>query len=741
MRTVPFRPKGVRWRVRRAAFSFLSRAWSSALHGALGARWALGGSEFGLPTPRAFWDLLARCPSRQAMGAEGGPREDFGPMASRTKTRRRSAAPRRASPRAPKTKRKAPDRATSAKLETYRRKRDFTVTPEPAPGPVAPTPAGEATFMVHKHDATRLHYDLRLEMDGALASWAIPQGPELRPGRQAARGADRGSPARVRPLRGAHPRRGVRRRATRSSGIKGRRHRAARARQRAAGEGAPRAAARRAEAQRPVAPRPHAAQGGKPQWLFFKAQDGSAARLRRRRRAPRVGGERAARHAGAGARARGEAAAPPGAGRAARAGLAADARDALLAASSGRRAVALRGEVRRLPRARGGLGAARWAALRNGLDLSARFPDDRPRPRSGCAVREAVLDGEIVGLDARGGRGSSCSAARGRASGSTWPSICCGSTARTCAGGRSTSGAICSWRPARERAGAGPRLAERVAERRIGRRWPSREAGAASRGWSPSGRGSPYRGGRSRDWLKVKLSASQELAIVGFTPMASGGRAAIGALLLGGPEGGAVRATRARWARGSPTSSAGCCTRRSTRTARGGSRRETRRGQGRAAWVRPRLRRPGSRSPSGPDGRLRHPVFLGLREDKKPEEAIRETATSAPVRGERRLQGAKAARTKTAPAKAAEPQPEVALTSGDRLPIRATGCTSATCSRTATTCAAHHPRPLPAANRAPAVPEGDGHRARLLPAAGEGWPRLAHPGEGPGAGQAASAST
>src|SRR5262245_13577822 len=65
-------------------------------------------------------------------------------------------------------------------LRKYEEKRDFAVTPEPPPGP--PTPrAGPPMFMVHKHDARRLHYDLRLEMDGALASWAIPKGPSYDP--------------------------------------------------------------------------------------------------------------------------------------------------------------------------------------------------------------------------------------------------------------------------------------------------------------------------------------------------------------------------------------------------------------------------------------------------------------------------------------------------------------------------------------------------------------------------------
>src|SRR5450755_358550 len=63
---------------------------------------------------------------------------------------------------------------TPDKLHTYRRKRDFRASPEPA-GDGAAT-AGAARFVVQEHHATRLHWDLRLEHDGALASWAIPNG-------------------------------------------------------------------------------------------------------------------------------------------------------------------------------------------------------------------------------------------------------------------------------------------------------------------------------------------------------------------------------------------------------------------------------------------------------------------------------------------------------------------------------------------------------------------------------------
>jgi bifunctional non-homologous end joining protein LigD len=69
-------------------------------------------------------------------------------------------------------------RAPSETLTTYRAKRNFDVTPEPR-GTRAP-PGGHL-YTIQKHAARRLHYDLRLELDGVLKSWAITRGPSLNP--------------------------------------------------------------------------------------------------------------------------------------------------------------------------------------------------------------------------------------------------------------------------------------------------------------------------------------------------------------------------------------------------------------------------------------------------------------------------------------------------------------------------------------------------------------------------------
>ncbi|MGH7294823.1 MAG: DNA polymerase ligase N-terminal domain-containing protein, partial [Polyangiaceae bacterium] len=87
---------------------------------------------------------------------------------------------------------------SSSRLATYEAKRDFGITPEPRGSSQAEPAGGKKTtpgaraepaprdspglaYVVQKHDARRMHYDLRLEVDGAMASWAVPRGPSYDP--------------------------------------------------------------------------------------------------------------------------------------------------------------------------------------------------------------------------------------------------------------------------------------------------------------------------------------------------------------------------------------------------------------------------------------------------------------------------------------------------------------------------------------------------------------------------------
>jgi bifunctional non-homologous end joining protein LigD len=86
---------------------------------------------------------------------------------------------RKASPK--QSRQASAGKAGAGKLAAYQRKRDFGRTPEPAGAPPQERAADAPRFVVQRHRARRVHYDLRFEIDGVLVSWAVPKGPTLDP--------------------------------------------------------------------------------------------------------------------------------------------------------------------------------------------------------------------------------------------------------------------------------------------------------------------------------------------------------------------------------------------------------------------------------------------------------------------------------------------------------------------------------------------------------------------------------
>src|SRR5947209_20462542 len=91
----------------------------------------------------------------------------------------RAPPPRRAAPAAA-IRRRASARSRSGEVQSplapYRRKRDFAATPEPGPR-VGRRRAQRLAFVIQRHQARRLHWDFRLELDGVLKSWAVTREP------------------------------------------------------------------------------------------------------------------------------------------------------------------------------------------------------------------------------------------------------------------------------------------------------------------------------------------------------------------------------------------------------------------------------------------------------------------------------------------------------------------------------------------------------------------------------------
>lgn len=92
---------------------------------------------------------------------------------------RKTAKPAPSAKREGKTSKKKP--SAREQLTEYRRKRDFKKTAEPAGGSMRSRETKTLGFVIQKHAATRLHFDLRLELDDVMKSWAVPKGPSADP--------------------------------------------------------------------------------------------------------------------------------------------------------------------------------------------------------------------------------------------------------------------------------------------------------------------------------------------------------------------------------------------------------------------------------------------------------------------------------------------------------------------------------------------------------------------------------
>ena len=178
--------------------------------------------------------------------------------------------------RKPRRQRRQASSGWPTKLREYGRKRDPAQTPEPF---ARPARRGRAPiFVVQRHDARRLHYDFRLERDGALASWAVPKGVPLEPGVRALAVHVEDHPLDYASVRGRDPEGPVRRRHGRDLGPRHLRARRGEARRRADG-----AAARQAARGTLDARARRSSDGEEQNWLLIRKprRPSRAARARR----------------------------------------------------------------------------------------------------------------------------------------------------------------------------------------------------------------------------------------------------------------------------------------------------------------------------------------------------------------------------------------------------------------------------------------------------------------------------
>ncbi|WP_208647304.1 DNA ligase D [Corallococcus interemptor] len=592
---------------------------------------------------------------------------------------------------------------TQRRLRRYRTKRDFHLTPEPPPDVKAPK-SGAPVFVIHKHDATRLHYDLRLEIGGVLVSWAIPKGPSHDPAVKRLAVQTEDHPLSYGDFEGHIPddqygggdsllwesgtfettgsgdaeaqlKRGHLEVVLHGAKLKGRWHL--------------------------IRTRPR---GGKAQWLFFKAKDAYAKAgydvtverpesvksgqvetqgprkpgvLRNKkppepvRKAPvRKAAKRKLARVPARPEKLLERVWPPMLARLAVSDEVHDETHAYEVKYDGFRAVCA-------------LTNGKLAfQSRRGNDLSSRFA------RLAAALRElpakdVVVDGEIVALDAKGR--SRFQILQNTEEGAEQRFVVFDLLW--------LDGEDLRELPYEERRARLEKLMAKAQQplqlsEKVDLPLSRALLEARRKGWEgliAKRKDSPYTGARSGDWLKLKVVAGQEVVILGYLPIKNErAKSEIGALRVG------VRGKDGFHDVGKVGTGYTSKDRRELRWLLDATRVKKPAAvdapsSSDTVWVKPKYVAQVNFTEWTKDGRLRHPVFQGLRSDKVPQEVVRERPApieGAARRGSRRAPVQAAARTAKAPSvKTARGKssraPEVTLTHGDRVLFPEDGLTKA----------------------------------------------------------------
>jgi bifunctional non-homologous end joining protein LigD len=506
-------------------------------------------------------------------------------------------------------------------LAKYRSMRDFSRTEEPkgkAPRPkrLAAAPAPGQSFVIQKHAARRLHYDFRLELDGELLSWAVPKGPSENP-------ADKRLAVEVEP----HPLEYGKFEGTIPAGEYGAGKVEIWDRGRWLPEGDPREGLRKGHLKFSLAGerlsgtwhlvRTRGARDGKgtdKSWLLFKSPHDSSQEATESESTPAPRKSRAVTKAPTDPLP--ETIEPE----------LATLVDEAPAGDDWVHEIKLDGYRLFVRFERGEV----TLLTRNGKDWTEKFPSLRAACEE-LALSNAIIDGELVALDAKGVshfQDLQGSLKDGRDAALVYYAF-----------DLLHDGKDLRDRPLLERKSRLRELLERHGDGLDGRiRFSAHVVGQGPEFFENAGKvglegtiakrgSSPYRGGRGRDWLKIKTSKRQELVIVGYTSPA-GSRQHLGALLLGVHEG-----KKLRYAGKVGTGFSDATLRdlhqrlKPLATSEPSVVNPPRGAEGRNAhWVAPELVAEVVFTEVTGDGMLRHPRFVALREDKPAREVELDTA-------------------------------------------------------------------------------------------------------------------